>query len=380
MSANCKKQYILSFIGWYKIFSINSMKKLKYINILGIVVFVFSMVLFGCKGKDTAMNDNSLERILSDIDKTGEWIISSADRYSTTFQKMTNAGLTQADKVNIRILTAHFEEQEAVKEYMKLTNRIFKIGMNEWLSCVTNELTSFKFTFPEELEQNQDNIKKLERLRKICGIMETNLVPLIPFYESNLETNCNFVGAAYGLLALKQAGFPSLMKALTNNHSATVQAIGMRSIVKLGWRAVHDYDETIDPNIAKEVLPLILPYLEHTTDLIRRDAVLGLDVYCTSPEECVPTLLQIALTDSSNIIRVSALRRIKDVLKRFESSDPQTIEAIRLIMNDPDQQKSVRAVAEEVLKSLTDKKKKFPPAYRNGTPRTIEKGDSSTNG
>ncbi len=336
------------------------MKKMNYIKSCNIAILSIFLVVFGCKDSNK-MNDvdefsfsesysdnsdnfssniivkteNPLERVLRGIDRTDAHLFLSSKNIRSIKKTV------DTESQNYRRMMKIAESNKEMKDYMRLTNDFFSLGTDVLYSYITNELVSFRASFPEGTDENPNNIQKISRLKKIYDLMGTNLVSLIPFYESNLETNCNFVCAIYGLTSLSQAGVPSLMKALTN-HSSALQEMGMTGVVMAGWDAVTYYDETINPDIAKKVLPLLLPYLHHPSEEVRMQVMTGLQVYCTAPEESIPALLECALTDSDDFVKVRAIRSVLGILKRFEVSDSKVVDTMTKIANDEQEHEDLR--------------------------------------
>ena len=188
----------------------------------------------------------------------------------------------------------------------------------------------------------------------------TNLVPLIPLFESHLAEGKNYPEAVYALIHTREEGIPSLLKTQESDF-APLRELGLTGLTTL---AQYTYLENPPPKeITEEVLPYFKQYLSNPSsnrlliddpnrlsfeiylDTVRCMAIEGLFFYSRSPEDCREMILQQAIQAENPAVRYYAVMRLWYLQVRFGSMDSKTKEALQQIANNPEEEFFIRALA-----------------------------------
>ena len=195
---------------------------------------------------------------------------------------------------------------------------------------------------------------------KVYLVLGTNLVPLIPFFESHLAEGKNYPEAVYGLIHTREYGIPTLLKTQESDF-APLRELGLTGLTTL---AQYTYLENPPPKeISEEVLPYFKQYLSNPSsnrlliddpnrlsfeiylDTVRCMAIEGLFFYSRSPEDCREMILQQAIQAENPAVRYYAVMRLWYLQVRFGSMDSKTKEALQQIANNPEEEFFIRALA-----------------------------------
>ena len=167
----------------------------------------------------------------------------------------------------------------------------------------------------------------------------TNLVPLIPLFESHLAEGKNYPEAVYALIHTREEGIPSLLKTQKSDF-APLRELGLTALTTL---AQYIYlEKPPSQEISEEVLPYFKQYLSNSSsnrlpiedpnyltfeiylDTVRCMAIEGLFFYSRSPEDCREMILQQAIQAENPAVRYYAVMRLWYLQVRFGSMDSKT--------------------------------------------------------
>ena len=195
---------------------------------------------------------------------------------------------------------------------------------------------------------------------KVYLVLGTNLVPLIPFFESHLAEGRNYPEAVYALIHTREEGIPSLLKTQQSDF-APLRELGLTGLTTL---AQYTYLENPPPKeISEEVLPYFKQYLSNPSsnrlpmenpdhlifeiylDTVRCMAIEGLFFYSRSAEDCREMILQQALQAENPAVRYYAVMHLWYLQVRFGSMDSKTKEALQQIANNSEEEVFVRTLA-----------------------------------
>ena len=226
---------------------------------------------------------------------------------------------------------------------------------------ITEIQQNFKFPEKDPLFPIDPNTRRFYREKETAYlVLGTNLVPLIPFFESHLAEGKNYPEAVYGLIHTREYGIPTLLKTQESDF-APLRELGLTGLTTL---AQYTYLENPPPKeISEEVLPYFKQYLSNPSsnrlliddpnrlsfeiylDTVRCMAIEGLFFYSRSPEDCRGMILQQAIQAENPAVRYYAVMRLWYLQVRFGSMDSKTKEALQQIANNPEEEFFIRALA-----------------------------------
>lgn len=225
--------------------------------------------------------------------------------------------------------------------FYEIHTNILSLDRNTIFKYITEEINSFKPNYPDE--PDYDTKKKTVRLSIIFSILSTNLFPLKTLFLENLDTNKNYLSAAWGLAAMGRDGIPYLLEALSN-PSEKIREMAVCGLAgSLG-------SSDIEGSVADKIQTALLPYLKHQSSDVRYHAIIGIGKYCTDPDLCASELLDRVQSDPEIGLRFTAIRSLRKVLDRFKIENSEINNIILNISNNDQENELVRIVAKKFLK------------------------------
>ena len=246
-----------------------------------------------------------------------------------------------------------------IKETVKLLERL-DIGR----TCfdLTNRIARYnKPVFPLDDREGSCAPAYLE-IHQIGQILNTNLIPLIPFLFLQFKPNKAYPSAMYLLIHPRQNGIASLIKT-QQSDAAPIRELGLCS---LAAAAQSVYLESLPPQeISNQVLPLFKQYLAHPStnrldksnsdyfhfgiylDTVRCMAIDGLFFYSQTPEDCREILIRETKESTNPVHRFHALTRLWLLQERFETPDSITHKTFQEIAANPKEEIFIRNLAQQ---------------------------------
>ncbi len=210
------------------------------------------------------------------------------------------------------------DRQEWKKSYEFASKELKEMGTNSFPFLI-KELNSFTCSFP--IEKNKKKAKKAAQLMSAFDILGTNLAPLLPEFESCLNTNRNYRCAIFGIKSLGKPAVHYLVDILNTNNNPDICAVTVQDLSDLGWR-LNEKNQKIDSDLAKTIIKELTPYLRDPDEYLNLNAIRGIEIYCQDAKSGIQPLLE-NLDGQFFPIRAQMLGTIANIQNYFQEYDPQ---------------------------------------------------------
>ena len=262
-------------------------------------------------------SDDSIEKVLMRV-----YELRYCPKLFEIYERATVGADQRTNKFLKGFIDDDFKEKMGfvLNTYKDSTNKLYSFSQNELFAYTTNTIQSKIIDNP--VSGDPENKKPIPvdpayfQFQALSSYMGTNLLPLLPFFQSQLCASSNYVPAVVCLKNMEGQGRLALIRGLTNETPVVLRLILLEGMMDI--KPDKTYPEIEE--IYKESERYLLPLTEHKDDVVRNAAINCLRYYINDTDKVFSILRKHISSDPDDGIKAFSIFNLVGMYKNHPES------------------------------------------------------------
>ena len=304
-------------------------------------------------------SDDSIEKVLMRV-----YELRYCPKLFEIYERATVGADQRTNKFLKEFIDDDFREKMGfvLNTYKDSTNKLHSFSQNELFVYTTNTIQSKIIENPVSGDPKNKRPKPVDpayfQFQALSSYMGTNLLPLLPFFQSQLCASSNYVPAVVCLKNMEGQGRLALIRGLTNETPIVLRLILLEGMMDI--KPDKAYPEIEE--IYKESERYLLPLTEHKDDVVRNSAINCLRYYINDTDKVFSILRKHISSDPDDGIKAFSIFNLVGMYKNHPESvsEEQRKRDINMIeeLEKKSKNKDVHKTTQMFLRSIESQNQK----------------------